>query len=414
MCWGKRLMILIAAVLALGLSLPARTSAQPPGPPVEEALGAAPMACDPDGQQASGAIYRICMPTGGWNGDLVLYAHGYVRPTEPVGIPEDQMSVGGISLADLVTLQGYAFATTSYSTNGLAVPQALADLADLLDIFAATKGIPDKVYLTGVSEGGLITVLGTEGRPDLYDGGLGLCGPYGDFGAQINYLGDVRVLFDYFFPGLIPGDAVQIPEWMVSGWDAYYDTTVKPQLLNPVNERKVDQLLRVLGVPYDPQDPTSKEQVLYDLLSYNVEGTNDAFQKLGGQPYDNHDRVYSGSDDDVRLNREAKRFRADAAALGRVESAYQTSGELDVPLVTLHTTGDHVVPLWHSMQYRGKTISADNIALHDSRQVEAYGHCEFTVADILGAFERLVDMVEDPPPYRPVTRLFLPILIGVE
>lgn len=52
----------------------------------------APLACDPDQQQASGAIYRICMPIfPPWNGDLVVYAHGYVSPTEAVGIPEDQM-----------------------------------------------------------------------------------------------------------------------------------------------------------------------------------------------------------------------------------------------------------------------------------------------------------------------------------
>lgn len=51
-------------------------------------------ACDPDGLQESGAVYRICMPTfPPWNGDLVVYAHGYVSPTEPVGIPEDQMTL---------------------------------------------------------------------------------------------------------------------------------------------------------------------------------------------------------------------------------------------------------------------------------------------------------------------------------
>ena len=32
-----------------------------------------------EGTQMSGAVYRICMPTAlPWNGDLVLYAHGYV------------------------------------------------------------------------------------------------------------------------------------------------------------------------------------------------------------------------------------------------------------------------------------------------------------------------------------------------
>ena len=33
------------------------------------------------------ARYRICMPVGAWNGDLVVYAHGYVAFNEDVVIP---------------------------------------------------------------------------------------------------------------------------------------------------------------------------------------------------------------------------------------------------------------------------------------------------------------------------------------
>ena len=33
--------------------------------------------CEPDGVQASGSIYRICMPATGYNGMLVVWAHGF-------------------------------------------------------------------------------------------------------------------------------------------------------------------------------------------------------------------------------------------------------------------------------------------------------------------------------------------------
>jgi pimeloyl-ACP methyl ester carboxylesterase len=408
--------IFFIGVLVMAV-VPAAGFAQPPDrePPVPIDLeNLAPAACDPDGTQQSGAVYRICMPPSAlWNGDLVVYAHGYVRPAEPVGIPEDQMVLPGtgISVADVVTSLGYGFATTSYSTNGLAVRQGLADLADLVGIFAAQKGSPGTVYLVGVSEGGLITALAVEASPDLYDGGLALCGPYGDFTVQINYLADMRAVFDYFFPGLIPGSAVEIPQWLVTGWDAYYEATVKPQLVDPANAARVDQLLRVTQAPYDPQTPGSKEAVIYDVLSYNVEGTNDAVQKLGGQPFDNRSRVYSGSNDDVALNRGVVRYDAAAAALDEIEAGYQTSGSLALPLVTLHTTGDHVVTYWQSTRYRGKTISADNIALHEARTADRYGHCQFEAAEVLGAFNRLVSLVENPPPYRPVQRSFLPLTV---
>ena len=65
--------------------------------------------------------------------------------------------------------------------------------------------------MTGVSEGGLITALAIEQRPDVFDGGLSTCGPIGDFSQQINYFGDFRVLFDYFFPGVMPGSPISIP-----------------------------------------------------------------------------------------------------------------------------------------------------------------------------------------------------------
>ena len=60
---------------------------------------------------ATSALYRVCFPPS-WNGDLVVYAHGYVNADEPVAIPDD--GVGGQSVAQIVNGLGYAYATTSY------------------------------------------------------------------------------------------------------------------------------------------------------------------------------------------------------------------------------------------------------------------------------------------------------------
>src|SRR5262245_1474677 len=87
------------------------------------AAAACKSSCRPDGAQSSGAIYRICMPEPGcYNGDLVIYAHGYVDAYQPVGIPEDQLTLpDGTSVPGLINSLGYGFATTSYSRNGLAI-----------------------------------------------------------------------------------------------------------------------------------------------------------------------------------------------------------------------------------------------------------------------------------------------------
>ena len=49
------------------------------------AQAATPGACV-DGTLPSLALSRICVPASGWNGALLVYAHGYVAPTLPVAI----------------------------------------------------------------------------------------------------------------------------------------------------------------------------------------------------------------------------------------------------------------------------------------------------------------------------------------
>src|ERR1700683_659999 len=112
--------------------------------------------CMPDGQQTSGAIYRICMPEAScWNHKLVVFAHGYVDPNAPIAIPDDQLVVGGVSIPTLMNRLGFGFAVSSYSTNGLAVLPGIQDSLDLVNIFGNAVGKPDKVYMVGPSEGGL-------------------------------------------------------------------------------------------------------------------------------------------------------------------------------------------------------------------------------------------------------------------
>lgn len=195
---------------------------------VSPAVPVASAACQ-DGVQTSGARYRICMPNilSFWNGDLLVYAHGYVPSFAPVAIPEDQLRLpDGTSIPDQVTFLGYAFATTSYSVNGLAVKEALVDLADLASIFRSQYPQVQHVYLVGVSEGGLITTLGVEQPAQVYQGGIATCGPIGDFQKQANYFGDFRVIFDYFFPGLMPGSPVNIPQDLMDNWDTHFQNTI--------------------------------------------------------------------------------------------------------------------------------------------------------------------------------------------
>ena len=94
-----------------------------------------------------------------------------------------------------------------------------------------------KYFVTGASEGGLVATKSVEANP-TYSGGVAVCGPLGSFQKQINYFGDVRVLFDYFFPGVLTsagGNAISIPAKLMTNWTSVYEPAVmKAVSANPL------------------------------------------------------------------------------------------------------------------------------------------------------------------------------------
>src|SRR5207247_10885458 len=93
------------------------------------------------------------------------------------------------------------------------------------------------------------------------------------------------------------------------------------------------------------------------ILWYNSFAADAAHERMGGQPCENGGRVYSGSGDDAALNAGVARHAADAGARSNVDRL-QTSGQLSIPLVTLHTTGDPIVPFLHESLYADKAAAA--------------------------------------------------------
>ena len=385
--------ILISALLLIGLPNPVTAATR------------APYACEADGTQTSGAIYRICMPDLFWNGDLILFAHGYVSPTLPVGIPEGQLNLNGTSVPAAVTSLGYAFAVTSYSANGLAVKEGVADVIDLVSIFKSKHAGVKHVYLMGFSEGGLVSVLALE-QSDVFSGALAACGQLGSFTVQANHFGDFRTAFDYFFPSLLPGTPISIPTTLIDNFDTVFTNTIAPQLSNPANAISLTQLVSVTGIPAPITATAVITQAVRDLLWYNVYGTMDGISKLKGQPYDNMTRVYSGSLNDTALNAGVQRFAADAAALTEMEAFYKPLGRPRVPLVTLHTTGDEIVPYRHEDIFRERVVARGMTPRHDNVPVTGYGHCAFSVTDIQSGLTLLQQRVQNPVRFR----INLPVL----
>src|SRR5439155_2867193 len=112
--------------------------------------------------------------------------------------------------------------------------------------------------------------------------------------------------------------------------------------------------------------------------------TGDAIMKLGGNPYGNTFRWYFGSSDDLRLNFTVPRFTASSAATKQLRK-YETQGNLRIPLVTIHTIGDPIIPVWQELVYFVKLDSFGHTQF-TPWPVARYGHCAFTTWEVLAAF----------------------------
>ena len=361
--------LLPALVFAAVLLLPSSVGAQVvPGP------------CVP-GVLPHGALSLVCVPASGWNGDLVVYAHGYVAPGLPLDFYQTALP-DGTPLPALVQSLGYAFATTSYRQNGLAILEGVDDIRELAAAFSATHQAPVRTYVAGLSEGGLVATLLAEQSPDLFTGVLASCAPIGSFLGQLEYVADFRVLFDYFFPGLLPASPILIPNDVMVNWQSHYVPAITAALA--ARPARTLELLRTAKASFDRAKPETAVTTTLDLLWYNVFGTNDAVAKLGGSPFGNRLKWYVGSSNDLLLNRRVQRFAASPAARKALH-AYETSGQMGIPVVTLHTTSDDVVPFLHELAYLAKS---DPVGRGKFLPVPIlrYGHCNFTTNEVLGAF----------------------------
>jgi pimeloyl-ACP methyl ester carboxylesterase len=339
--------------------------------------------------QSNGSVYLVCMPKD-WNGDLVIYAHGYVSPVDPVAIPYNQLVLSdGPSIPDLVNGLGYAFATTSYPANGLVVLPAIEDLISLTTFFQSHHST-NHVFLVGVSEGGLIATLAVEQYPTIFSGGMSICGPIGDFRGQVNYWGDFRSVFDYFFPNLMPGTPTQIPPEVLDNqhW-AEYSAAIASAVASS-NPSKISQLLKVTHAPVNSADPRTILETVGGLLWYSFFATDNAKEVLDGQPFDNTRRLYLGSTNDFLLNLRIFRAAADHSALREIARHYQTTGKLQVPLVSLHTTGDPIVPYWHATLYRLKTLTSKSGFMYSNIPILRYGHANINSTEALAGFALLI------------------------
>lgn len=339
-----------------------------------------------EGVAGDGARYGLALPDA-WNGDLVVYGHGIVDPAAPVQLPGEQD--GFTRLRDAWLQRGFAVAYSSYSENGFALKDATQRLHQLSGLFTARFGRPSAVYLVGHSLGAAAIESLAERFPGQYDGALPMCGLLGGTIPEVQYLGDARVLFDFYFPGVLPGDVLTVPAGI----------PFAPG--DPAFVAALNALLRGFVTPGTPtvqfaiaaKLPFASAQEIVQaaltVLGFNLRFTNDLLDRTHGHPfYDNTTTVYPGD-----ANAGVGRFTASRAALNFLGHYFTPDGDLQIPTLTLHTTRDPAIPFFHESLFAAAVARAGAGDRLVQRSVQRFGHCAFTDAEVMSSFDALVSWV---------------------
>lgn len=352
-------------------------------------------------QTGDGSQYELAMPAN-WNGILVVYAHGIVDPQAPVALPDDVTP-----LRDGLLSQGFAMAYSSFASNGYAVKDGMQRTHQLKALFTAHFSNPRRTILMGSSLGGLVVLALAEKYPDQYDGALPMCGVLGGSKAEINYVADGRALYDFFFgsgvfgsfPYHLPGDAGQpvlldlspgseAYNGMLQNFIAGYNPPYYPTL----------QFVATTPIPVNLSDPNEVIAAAMYLVGFHVRFGSDLIERTHDRlPFDNTQTVYSdplAPSLNPVINAGVQRFASSPDAVNYIAHYYTPTGKLRIPVVTLHTTRDPVVPIWHEDLYKAIADKAGSGDLLVQTKIDAYGHCTFTNQEIFDAFTKLVTWIQ--------------------
>src|SRR5262245_12939002 len=353
-----------------------------------------------------GAGWRIEVPDN-WNGDLVLYAHGFAGTG-------DLLSVQNPSLRLHLITRGYAWAASSYRANGYVPGTGAEDTYNLLKIFQhevgkdtvgrkkGASGKPNRVYLFGVSMGGHVVGHMIEKWPNTFAGALPVCGVMGD-----------NELFDFF------QDMYLVAETLV-GHVPIVPTPVD-YYTNPLAGWQVTRTL--LGTPY-PNVLTPAGQTFKQIIENLSGGDRPVFDEgwvgpsggafafnfgsaVASPGRENANTVYQ-FDTDPALSPDEQAFndtivRLSAATQDRnpqgihseKTSSPYLSGRFRIPVLTLHILGDLFVPFHMEQVYARRVIDVGDPDLLVQRAIRGRAHCEFLAGELTTAFNDLVNWVTD-------------------
>jgi hypothetical protein len=363
-----------------------------------------------------GSAYRIEVPAH-WNGDLVMFAHGFAGTGSVVSVSNPQLRRWYVD-------HGYAWAASSYRQNGYDVGDGVQDTHDLMAHFPglAHQRAPRDTYMTGLSMGGEITAVEIERYRGQYTAAMPYCGVLG-----------ANRLFDYFLGANVTAAALsnaklQYPLTPAGG------TAYTPAFVQTVQQQEMPALgiSAVPGTPSFSTKPTAAGQTWTSAVEQLSGGTRPGFPgaltgywnsfgfaplttvpflfglypgttggSIGyadGNVASNTGTTYQLDNDpavssaEQALNEQVLRVAATSTATtnpARTELP-DIAGTPGIPVLSLHDLGDLFVPLSMDQVYARQVAANGQGALFADRAIRGTGHCEFGDNELSAAFTDLV------------------------
>src|SRR6266566_4482734 len=368
------------------------------------------------GTLPDGAAYKIEVPAD-WNGTLFLYSHGYVTP----GSPNPAADVGDPITGSWLLGHGYALAGSSYSTTGWAIQQALPDQIATLDVFGNLVGHPTRTIAWGHSLGGIITAGLIQRYPGRFDAALPMCGVLAGGVATWNTALDSAFAFKTLLAPALAVTGITNPSGNLSA----AETAAAIAQQTPQGRARLALAAALDDTPgwFTPlsAEPASTNyasqeanQFLWDTrvgfpFAFALRAELEA--RAGGNPSWNTGVDYTADlarsadavevralyraaglslDADLQTLGDASRISADPAAVDYLANNITFTGQLGIPVLTMHTTGDGLVVSENEQAYSSVVDEAGNGRLLRQVFVHRAGHCAFTPAETITAAQDLL------------------------
>lgn len=340
------------------------------------------------GETGPGSSYQLYLPRQ-WNGIAIFYAHGIRDVLEPVSL-RDQNNLE--AMRERLGQMGFAVAYSSFDENGYAEKDGAQRTHQLRGLFTATFGTPTRSLLVGHSLGGLIVLDLAERFSDQYDGVVAFCGVTGGTQAEFDHMTTTRMLFDMFYPGIMPGTYNAPPSGFVMT-PALQNQIIGAIIANPTGLAVIASVAQA-NLQFNPLSPQAQTQMIQSLitaLTFHARGADNVLPLTNGLfPFDNIATQYTASSLPLipqpalgailaSINQNAPRMAGNPSALAYTTRNFTPSGALEIPTLTLHNRWDPLVPFFHEPMLGSRVAGAGANGLLLQRTKNEYGHCNFTV-----------------------------------